>query len=52
MGPVRMLGFMTGMFVRAQAAAERVFEMIDAEIDVQDKEDAVELGNVEGHLML
>jgi ATP-binding cassette subfamily B protein len=50
MGPVRMLGFMTGMFVRAQAAAERVFEVIDAEIDVHDKEDAVELGSVEGHL--
>ena len=51
MGPVRMLGFMTGMFVRAQAAAERVFEIIDAEIDVHDKEDAVELGSVEGHLV-
>jgi ATP-binding cassette subfamily B protein len=50
MGPVRMLGFMTGMFVRAQAAAERVFEVIDAEIDVHDKEDAVELSNVKGHL--
>ncbi|MBE0632930.1 ABC transporter ATP-binding protein, partial [Candidatus Bathyarchaeota archaeon] len=50
MGPVRMLGFMTGMFVRAQAAAERVFEVIDAEIDVHDTEDAVELGYVEGHL--
>jgi ATP-binding cassette subfamily B protein len=50
MGPVRMLGFMTGMFVRAQAAADRVFEIIDAEIDVHDKEDAVELESVEGHL--
>ena len=50
MGPVRMLGFMTGMFVRAQAAAERVFEIIDAEIDVHDKEGAVELDSVEGHL--
>jgi len=50
MGPVRMLGFMTGMFVRAQAAAERVFEIIDFEIDVHDKPDAVELRSVEGHL--
>jgi ATP-binding cassette subfamily B protein len=50
MGPVRMLGFMTGMFVRAQAAADRVFEIIDAEIDVHDKEDAIELESVEGHL--
>jgi ABC-type multidrug transport system fused ATPase/permease subunit len=50
MGPVRMLGFMTGMFVRAQAAAERVFEVIDAEVDVHDKPDAVELKDVEGRV--
>ena len=51
MGPVRMLGFMTSMFVRAQAAAERVFEIIDAEIDVHDKDDAQEFMTVEGHLV-
>ena len=51
MGPVRMLGFMTSMFVRAQAAAERVFEIVDAEIDVHDKDDALEFMTVEGHLV-
>jgi ATP-binding cassette subfamily B protein len=51
MGPVRMLGFMTSMFVRAQAAADRVFEIIDAEIDVSDKDDALEFLTVEGHLV-
>jgi ABC-type multidrug transport system fused ATPase/permease subunit len=51
MGPVRMLGFMTSMFVRAQAAAERVFEIIDAEIDVHDKDNAQEFMTVEGHLV-
>jgi ABC-type multidrug transport system fused ATPase/permease subunit len=51
MGPVRMLGFMTSMFVRAQAAADRVFEIIDAEIDVHDKDDASEFKTVEGHLV-
>jgi ABC-type multidrug transport system fused ATPase/permease subunit len=50
MGPVRMLGFITGMFVRAQAAAERVFEIVDAEIDVHDKPDAQEMKVVVGHL--
>lgn len=50
MGPVRMLGFMTSMFVRANAAAERVFETIDAEVDVSDAEDAVELKRVEGRI--
>ena len=51
MGPVRMLGFMTSMFVRAQTAADRVFEIVDSEIDVHDKDDAVEFKTVEGHLV-
>jgi ABC-type multidrug transport system fused ATPase/permease subunit len=50
MRPVRMLGFMTSMFVRANAAAERVFEIVDAEVDVSDAEDAVELRDVEGRV--
>ncbi len=48
MGPVRMLGFMTGMFVRAQAAAERVFEIMDAKIEVSDKPDAKNIEKVAG----
>ena len=48
MRPVRMLGFMAGMFIRAGAAAERIFEIIDADIEVHDREDAVELGQVDG----
>ena len=51
MGPVRMLGFMTSMFVRAQTAADRVFEIVDAEIDVYDKDDALEFMTVSGHLV-
>lgn len=51
MGPVRMLGFMTSMFVRAQTAADRVFEIVDAEIDVSDKDDAMEFKSVDGHLV-
>ena len=50
MRPVRMLGFMTSMFVRANAAAERVFEIVDAEVDVSDAEDAVDLKDVEGRV--
>jgi ABC-type multidrug transport system fused ATPase/permease subunit len=48
--PVRMLGFMTSMFVRANAAAERVFEIIDAKVDVHDTEGAKDIGKVEGGL--
>lgn len=51
MGPVRLLGFMTSMFVRANAAAERVFEIIDAEVEVKDKEDAEVLETVNGHIV-
>jgi ABC-type multidrug transport system fused ATPase/permease subunit len=50
MQPVRMLGFLTSMFVRSNAAAERVFEIMDAEVDVHDKEGASELKMVEGRV--
>jgi len=49
-GPMRMIGFMTAMFVRASAAGQRVFEIIDAEVDVHDREGALELEKVEGHI--
>ena len=49
-GPMRMVGFMTAMFQRASAAADRVFGIIDAEVEVSDKEDAVELKVVEGRV--
>ena len=50
MHPVRMVGMMTSMLVRAMAAAERVFEIIDAEVEVKDVEDAEELTQVEGKI--
>jgi ATP-binding cassette subfamily B protein len=51
MRPVRMLGFMTSMFVRANAAAERVFEVVDAQVDVEDREGATDLKEVEGRIV-
>jgi len=51
MRPVRMLGFMTSMFVRANAAAERVFEVIDAQVDVKDREGATDVEEVEGRIV-
>jgi ATP-binding cassette subfamily B protein len=50
MGPVRMIGFMTSMIVRALAAGNRVFDIIDAEVEVHDKEDAVEVPEIQGHI--
>ena len=50
MGPIRRIGFITSMFVRASAAAERVFEIIDAEVDVHDSEDASNIDEIEGKI--
>ena len=50
-GPIRMVGFMTAMFQRAAAAADRIFEIIDAEVEVSDRKDAVELKTVEGRVV-
>jgi ATP-binding cassette subfamily B protein len=51
MRPVRMIGFMTSMVVRALAAGNRVFDIIDAEVDVHDKEDAVDVEEVQGRII-
>jgi len=52
MGPVRRIGFMTSMFVRAITAGNRVFDIIDAEVEVHDKEDAVDVDEIEGRITL
>jgi ATP-binding cassette subfamily B protein len=52
MGPVRRIGFMTSMFVRAIAAGNRVFDIIDAEVEVHDKENAVDVPEIEGRITL
>ena len=48
--PMRMLGFMTGSIQQALAAADRVFEIIDAKVDVSDREGAIELGEIKGKI--
>jgi ATP-binding cassette subfamily B protein len=50
MRPVRMIGFMTSMFVRAIAAGNRVFDIMDAEVEVHNKEDAKAISEIDGHL--
>jgi ATP-binding cassette subfamily B protein len=52
MRPVRMIGFMTSMVVRALAAGNRVFDIIDAEVEVNDKEDAAEVSELQGRITL
>ncbi len=48
--PVRFLGFIINFYKRALAAADRVFEIIDAKSEVMEKEDAVELGDIKGYV--
>ena len=50
-GPVRMVGFITAMFQRATAAADRIFEVMDARQDIEDKEGALELESIEGKII-
>lgn len=49
--PVRMLGWIITMFARAQSAGERIYDILDAESAVQEKPGAVELKDVQGHVV-
>jgi ABC-type multidrug transport system fused ATPase/permease subunit len=48
--PVRMLGNISNLLLRANAAANRVFETIDAQIAVHDKPNAIEITKLNGHV--
>lgn len=48
--PVRMLGQISNMFLRSNAATERVFEIVDAKVAVHDKPDALDIQELEGHV--
>lgn len=49
--PIFMLGFIGGMLSRAEASASRLFEVIDARSDVQDRPDAQDLPPVQGRVV-
>jgi len=49
-GPVRRLGSLIGQSSRAIAAGERIFEILDAPIDVEDRPDAPPLPAVQGEV--
>ncbi|HSH04615.1 MAG TPA: ABC transporter ATP-binding protein [Anaerolineae bacterium] len=49
--PMGQLGFIIGMMAQAGASAERIFEIMDAKNDVEDKPDAVELVDVKGNVV-
>jgi ATP-binding cassette subfamily B multidrug efflux pump len=48
--PIFMLGFIGTMMSRAEASAQRLFEIVDARLEVTDKADAIELENIKGRV--
>jgi ATP-binding cassette subfamily B protein len=49
--PVRMFGFIIMRFQRAIASAQRIFDIIDAKSLVSDKEGAIDLQQIKGHIV-
>ncbi|MBI1294513.1 ATP-binding cassette domain-containing protein [bacterium] len=49
-GPVQRLGFLVNLAATAGSSAERVFEIIDTPIEVEDSANAVELDAVKGEV--
>jgi ATP-binding cassette subfamily B protein len=48
--PVRVLGWIIMLWARANAAGERIFDIIDAESAVKEKPGALEMKGVRGHV--
>ncbi|HXF51175.1 MAG TPA: ABC transporter ATP-binding protein, partial [Dehalococcoidia bacterium] len=48
--PIRSLGWIVLLFARGQAAAQRIYEILDAESAVKEKPNAIVLENVKGHV--
>ena len=48
--PIAQLGFIITQFGQAAASADRIFEILDAKSDIQDKPDAIELPSVKGEV--
>jgi ATP-binding cassette subfamily B protein len=48
--PMRRVGWLVTSMARTQAAAERVFEILDAESEVEEKPDAAQLEEIKGHV--
>ncbi len=49
-GPIRTLGRMVPFLTEAAASGERIFEILDAESDVKESPDAIDLPDVQGHV--
>ncbi len=50
LGPIRMFGWILNMLQRAQASSERIFEVLDAEIEIQDLPGVLDLKDCRGEV--
>lgn len=50
MMPIRSLGFQIGNLQQARAAADRIYEMLDAVPDIRERPDAIRLQRLRGHV--
>ncbi len=48
--PLGQLGFIISLMAQASASSKRIFEILDAHNDVEDKPDAIELTEMQGHV--
>lgn len=48
--PMGQLGFIISLMAQAGASADRIFEILDAKNDVENKPGALELGEINGHV--
>ncbi|MDQ7026746.1 MAG: ABC transporter ATP-binding protein [Anaerolineae bacterium] len=48
--PLGQLGFIISLMAQASASAKRIFEILDAKSDVENKPDAIELPPIQGHV--
>jgi ATP-binding cassette, subfamily B, multidrug efflux pump len=49
--PIFMLGFVGSVISRAEASAQRIFEVMDAKSEVVDKPDAIDAPSLSGHVI-
>ncbi len=48
--PLGQLGFIISLMAQASASSKRIFEILDAKNEVEDKPDAIELTDIQGHV--
>ncbi|SJZ47353.1 lipid A export permease/ATP-binding protein MsbA [Selenihalanaerobacter shriftii] len=49
-GPIKSLSKLSNTIQQALAAADRIFEIMDLEVDIKEKKEAIELGEVDGKI--